>query len=132
MIDACGREADGTLLVVDYKTDRVAPGESLAARIERDYSLQRLVYAIAGLRAGAPAVEVAHCFLRAPEDPAAARYAAGELAALEAALRERIAPLLAGRFAVTPEPGYERCASCPGRAALCSYEPALTLRRTLF
>jgi len=128
LIDVSGIEPDGTLLIVDYKTDRIDAGESLAARIERHYALQRLVYALAGLRSGAPRVEVAHCFLRAPEDPVSATFSAGELPALEAELSERIAPLRAGRFVVTPDPGYEICASCPGRLRLCSYDESLTLR----
>jgi ATP-dependent helicase/nuclease subunit A len=132
LIDVSGTEPDGTLLIVDYKTDRIDAGESLAARIERDYALQRLVYALAGLRSGAPRVEVAHCFLRAPEDPVSATFSAAEIPVLEAELRERIAPLRGGRFTVTPRPGYATCASCPGRARLCSYDETLTLRATLF
>ena len=31
--------------------------------VERAYATQRLVYAVAALRAGASRVEVAHCFL---------------------------------------------------------------------
>ena len=36
---------------------------------ESQYAIQRLVYALAALRAGAQAVEVAHCFLERPEAP---------------------------------------------------------------
>ena len=127
VIDVAGSEPDGTLLVVDYKTDMIEPDEDLAARIERDYSLQRLVYAVAGLRAGAARVEVAHCFLRAPEDPLSTIYEASDLARLERALSERMAPLRAGRFEVSQRPGRELCASCPGRSRLCSYDESRTL-----
>jgi ATP-dependent helicase/nuclease subunit A len=130
-IDVCGVEADGTLLIVDYKTDRVRDGEDLAAHVERDYALQRLVYALAGLCSGAVRVEVAHCFLRAPREVLAGAYAASERERLELALRERLAPLLAERFEVTAQPDRERCGTCPGRARLCSYDESLTLRERL-
>ena len=127
VIDVAGTESDGTLLVVDYKTDTIEAGEDLALRIERDYSLQRLVYGLAGLHAGAVRVEVAHCFLRAPEEQLSTVYETSDLARLARALSERMAPLRAGRFEVTPAPGRERCGTCPGRSRLCSYDESLTL-----
>ena len=130
-LDVAAVEADGTILIVDYKSDRVADDEDLAAHVERDYAIQRQVYALAALSAGAPAVEVAHCFLRRPEMVLAARYEASERARLEAALAARVAPLLAGRFEVSPEPGLARCAGCPGRARLCSHDEAMTSREPL-
>jgi len=131
-IDIAGVEDDGTLLIVDYKTDWLSENEDLAAHIERHYSLQRLTYALAGLHGGAPHVEVAHCFLRAPAQSVTASYAAADRERLEVSLRERVEPLRAGRFAVTADPGRERCASCPGRARLCSYDESLTLRASSF
>jgi ATP-dependent helicase/nuclease subunit A len=128
VIDACGIEADGTLLIVDYKTDRLSQGEALSEHIERDYGLQRLIYALAGLCSGAERVEVAYCFLRAPLEPVTSAYLATGREPLEAALRERLAPLRAGRFEVTALPGRQRCATCPGRLRLCSYDESLTLR----
>ena len=128
VIDACGIEADGRLLIVDYKTDALSQGEDLAAHIERDYGLQRLIYALAGLCSGAERVEVAYCFLRAPLEPVTSTYLAARREPLEAALRERLEPLRAGRFEVTPLPGRQRCATCPGRLRLCSYDESLTLR----
>ena len=65
------RLADGRALVVDYKTNRLedlTPEEAL----EDDYSLQRLVYALAAFRAGAEEVEVVYVFLERPEDVVAA------------------------------------------------------------
>ena len=131
-IDIAGVEDDGTLLIVDYKTDWLSENEDLAAHIERDYSLQRLTYALAGLHGGAPRVEVAHCFLRAPAQPVTAAYAAADRERLEVSLGERVEPLRTGHFAVTADPGRARCASCPGRARLCSYDESLTLRVTAF
>jgi ATP-dependent helicase/nuclease subunit A len=126
-IDVCAIAPDGTLLVVDYKTDRLDHDADLAAHIDRDYAVQRLVYALAGLQSGVPAVEIAYCFLRAPEDVVSTRYTAGERSLLEADLRERLAALRSGRFDVTLNPGRDRCASCPGRVQLCSYEESITL-----
>jgi ATP-dependent exoDNAse (exonuclease V) beta subunit len=126
--DVAATEADGTLLVIDYKTDLLAAADDLAARVERDYAVQRLVYALAALHTGAPRVEVAHCFLRRPLQSPAAIYGAEDRASLEAELRARLAPLRAGRFEVTPAPRRELCANCPGRARLCSHSDAMTLR----
>lgn len=126
-IDVSGVEADDTLLIVDYKTDRLIDGEALAAHIERDYAVQRLVYALAGLRAGAPAVEIAYSFLRAPQHPVSTVYAAAARERLEAELRDRVTALRSGRFAVTSQPGRDRCLTCPGRARLCSYDESITL-----
>jgi ATP-dependent helicase/nuclease subunit A len=128
-VDVAGREADGTLLIVDYKSDRLVDGDALAARVERDYGLQRVVYALAGLAEGAPTVEVAHSFLRRPEAVVTARFEAARRADLEALLADRLAPLRAGRFEVSREPGRERCGTCPGRARLCSHDEVLTLRK---
>jgi ATP-dependent exoDNAse (exonuclease V) beta subunit len=126
--DVAGVEADGTLLVVDYKTDQLADGEDLATRVERDYAVQRLVYALAALHTGAPRIEIAHCFLRRPHETPAAVYRVDDRPRLEAELRARLAPLRSGRFAVARDPHRELCASCPGRARLCSYGEAMTLR----
>jgi ATP-dependent exoDNAse (exonuclease V) beta subunit len=127
-LDVAASERDGCLLIVDYKSDRVEHGTDLAAALERDYSLQRLVYALAGIASGAPVVEVAHCFLRRPEVVLATRYDASERERLETELAVRLAPLRAGRFEVSGDPNRERCGSCPGRARLCSHDEAMTLR----
>jgi ATP-dependent helicase/nuclease subunit A len=126
-LDAAALERDGTLLVVDYKTDRIGEGEDLGLQLERDYSMQRLVYALAGLHSGAAAVEVAHCFLRRPELLLSVRYEASERPRLERELAQRLEPLRAGRFEVSAHPDRERCGTCPGRARLCSHDEALTL-----
>ena len=128
VLDAAATEADGTLLIVDYKSDRVGEDEELAERVERDYALQRIVYALAGLIGGAPAVEVAHCFLHRPEAVLAVRFRAAARPALEAALAARVAPLRAGVFTVSADPGRVRCGTCPARARLCSWEERMTLR----
>jgi len=127
-LDAAGLEADGTLLVVDYKSDRI---EDPQAQLERDYAIQRLVYALAGLASGATGVEVAHCFLRRPELLLSVRYRADDREALESELAARLEPLREGRFEVSANPGLQRCGTCPGRARLCSWEEVMTLREAL-
>lgn len=128
VIDVLAEEADGGFLVVDYKTDRVDAEEELAALVEREYDLQRLLYGLAVLRAGAPAVEVVHWFLERPEQPVAVRYVAGERAALEARLAEHLERARGRAFAVTDRPHRGLCETCPGRASLCSWSDAETLR----
>ena len=122
-LDVVGRERDGTLLIVDYKTDRVAAdvdGAGLAARVQRDYAIQRLVYALAGIASGAPAVEVAHCFLRRPELVVSARFLTGERERLESELAERLQPAArrALRGVARPQPSSAAAAArgAPGCA----------------
>jgi ATP-dependent exoDNAse (exonuclease V) beta subunit len=127
-IDVLAREADGGYLVLDYKSDRVAANADLDALVERDYGLQRLVYAIAVLRAGAPKVEIVHWFLERPDWWVASRHPASELGALERRLRARIARARARAVLVSEHPHRGLCESCPGRAGLCSWSEAETLR----
>jgi hypothetical protein len=127
VVDVIAREPAGTL-IVDYKSDPLEPGEDLNARVARDYGVQRLVYALAALRDGAERVEVVHCFLERPDDPAAAVFEPGEMPRLEQELAGLAAGALAGEFPVTDQPHRGLCATCPGRAALCSHPEELTLR----
>jgi ATP-dependent helicase/nuclease subunit A len=96
---------------------------------ERHYGIQRAVYALAALRAGALEVEVVHWYLERPREPVSARFAAADAAGLSAALCERAAAVAGGRFAVTARPHRELCLTCPGRRSLCSYSEQVTLRR---
>jgi ATP-dependent helicase/nuclease subunit A len=114
------------LLVVDYKTDALEvrdPDEVC----EEKYSGQRLVYALAGLRGGAPEVEVAYCFLERPDLVVSRRFAAADRARLEAALLGLAGGVIAGDFTPTESPHRELCQSCPGQPALCSWPPERTL-----
>ena len=72
-VDVVAYEADGAALIVDYKSDRVGDAD-LDELVEAGYGVQRRIYALAALRAGAPAVEVAHLFLERPAEPAVVRY----------------------------------------------------------
>jgi ATP-dependent helicase/nuclease subunit A len=126
VMDVLAREAEGAL-VVDYKSDRLA-GRAPAALVAREYGVQRLVYALAALRAGHRRVEVVHCFLERPEALVVASFGADQAPALEAELEGLAAGVLAGRFAPAAEPNRELCLTCPGRAALCSWGEEMTLR----
>ncbi len=121
VIDVLIDEGDGTALVVDYKSDRLEDGEGLAERTERDYGLQRLIYGLAALRAGAVRVEVVHWFLERPDSPVAHSYSAADAEGLQALLAERVAQALAAGYPVTPFPGPDVCSTCPALGGLCSY-----------
>ena len=114
-------------LVVDWKSDALGEldPETLTAE---SYSTQRLVYALAALKAGAERVEVVHCYLERPEEPAVALYEAADAERLEGELLDLARGVVEGRFEPSPEPHFSLCAHCPGRAALCVHEPELTLR----
>ena len=128
VVDVLAEEADGTALVVDYKSDRVGDAD-LEALVEASYGVQRRIYGLACLRAGAPAVEVVHHLPRArgragrpplrgrPTRPtSSASCASGRPGCSRASSRSR------------PSRTAALCATCPGRAGLCSYPPALTDR----
>jgi ATP-dependent helicase/nuclease subunit A len=128
-VDVLAHEDDGAALIVDYKSDQVGDGD-LEAMVETFYATQRMIYALAALRAGAPAVEVAHVFLERPAEPAVARFTQADADVLDGELRARAAPLLAGEYPVTDAPHRALCATCPGRDGLCSYPPELTDRES--
>jgi ATP-dependent exoDNAse (exonuclease V) beta subunit len=126
-VDLLAEEADGTALVVDYKTNPVQ-NVDLEALTEADYGLQRRIYALAALRSGAPVVDVVHLYLERPAEPVIARYEARDAAALEAELRAGAAPLVRGEFPVAEVPHLGLCSGCPARATLCTHPPELTGR----
>jgi ATP-dependent exoDNAse (exonuclease V) beta subunit len=127
-LDVLAHEPGGRSLVVDYKTDRLDGADPRAAA--RGYETQRLIYAIAALRAGAGVVDVAHCFLEAPDAPVVATFAADDLPALLESLQRLAAGPLAGRFEVSPEPRRALCAGCPAEGGLCSWPLAMTRRES--
>jgi ATP-dependent exoDNAse (exonuclease V) beta subunit len=127
VIDLLAREADGVSLVVDYKSDRVEAAVDLEQLVEREYGVQRLLYALAVLRDGAPAVEIVHWFLERGEW-VAARFLAADRLVLEEQLSQRIARTRERPFAVSAHPHRGLCLTCPGRAGLCSWSEAETLR----
>jgi ATP-dependent helicase/nuclease subunit A len=114
-------------LVVDWKSDALGEldPETLTAQ---SYSTQRLVYALAALKAGAERVEVVHCYLERPDEPAVAQYEAADLEELERQLLALARGVVDGRFEPSSEPHFALCADCPGRAALCVHPEELTTR----
>jgi hypothetical protein len=127
VLDVLAEEAGGAALVVDYKTDRLH-GADPHEVVERDYATQRLVYALAALRGRATRVEVAYCFLEAPDSPVSATYDAADAPALAARLEDIASGVLRERWPVTEDPHRGLCGDCPARPRLCSYDETRTLR----
>ncbi|MEZ5122640.1 MAG: PD-(D/E)XK nuclease family protein [Solirubrobacterales bacterium] len=127
-IDALGLEADGTWLVIDVKTDRVDPGADLDAVVDAQYAIQRALYALAALRAGASRVEVVHLFLEAPDTAPATTYTPADAPRLEAAVARLVGRLAADEYPLTDRPHAALCGTCPARDRLCPYPRTLTLR----
>ncbi|HLM08994.1 MAG TPA: UvrD-helicase domain-containing protein [Thermoleophilaceae bacterium] len=120
-------DAGARTLIVDWKSNPLGELDPEDI-VQADYATQRLIYALAALRAGAEVVEVAHCFLERPDEPALALYEAADMERLERELLGLAQGVVEGRFEPSSEPHYALCADCPGRAALCVHEPELTLR----
>ena len=97
-VDILAEEADGGALVVDYKSDRLEPGADLEAYVEDGYAVQRRLYALAALRAGAPRVEVVYALLDRPAEPVRSTYTAEDVPRLERDLLDLAAGPLGGRL----------------------------------
>jgi ATP-dependent helicase/nuclease subunit A len=128
VIDVLAHERDGTVLVLDYKSDKVGRDVDLEALVQREYGIQRLLYALAVLRDGAQAVEVVHWFLERPHEWVAARFEAAERATLEERLCTHVGAANRHGFSVSDAPHRALCLTCPGRAGLCSWDQEHTLR----
>ena len=125
-VDVYAEEPD-RVLIVDYKTDSLE-GTDPESLCDAQYSIQRLIYALAALRSGAAVVEVAYCFLEQPEAPATREWTAADAAALEQELLGLAAGVIEGRFEPAAEPHLHLCAQCAGRPSLCSWDQAATTR----
>ncbi|HEU5065155.1 MAG TPA: UvrD-helicase domain-containing protein [Gaiellaceae bacterium] len=110
-------EADGRALVVDYKTN-VLEDASPDEVVEREYGLQRLVYALACLKAGASEAEVTYQFLERPNDLVTQCYKVDDVPALEEELSQAIAAIQSGVF--KPTPSEYACATCPALDLVCA------------
>ncbi len=129
-IDAWAMTPDGSAVVVDYKTDRLGPGQDLAALTAERYALQQRVYALAGLRAGASRVRVVHLYLRAEGDGAVeAAWSADDLPALDAELAAAVAAVDGEtQPQATPRPNRWTCKGCQVRGTLCGWPEEQTRR----
>jgi ATP-dependent exoDNAse (exonuclease V) beta subunit len=123
-IDLLAARPDGSVCVVDYKTDRLEgrdPAEA-AAR----YGVQRDLYALAAAR-GTP-VETAYVFLERPDQTVRETFGEAELAAARERTEAVLERLAAGRFDVTDRPHRFLCHDCPARDRLCSHDRAAQMR----
>ncbi len=128
-LDVLAREGSRRSLVVDYKSDRLqdaAPEEVVAS----EYATQRLIYAIAALRAGATEVDIVHLFLEQPGRPVSASFTVADLAELEDRLGRLADGVLRREFRVTEAPQRSVCRGCPAEGGLCSWPLELTRRET--
>jgi ATP-dependent helicase/nuclease subunit A len=107
----------GRALVVDYKTNAVGDAD-LEEVVDREYRLQRLVYALVCFRAGAEEVEVTYQFLERPEDLVTSVIARASVGELEAVLSGAIDRIHAHEF--RPTPGELVCAGCPALDLVCA------------
>ncbi len=104
-------------LVVDFKSN-ILGDASPAEVVERDYILQRLVYALAILRSGSERVEVVYQFLERPDELVEATFVCEDVPTLEAELSAAIARIQTGQF--RPTPGEAVCADCPALDVVCA------------
>jgi hypothetical protein len=124
-IDLIVERDDGSVLVVDYKTDRLEGRDP--EEIARRYSVQRDLYALAAAARGAP-VETAYVFLEAPDRPVTTRFGPEDLDAARSRIEALLARLRAGGFEVTEHPHRALCFDCPARERLCSHEASALMR----
>jgi RecB family exonuclease len=124
-IDLLALRPDGSVLVIDYKTDRLEGRDP--NQIVSRYSIQRDLYALAAAARGAP-VETAYAFLERADEPVRESFGEAELEAARDRVEAVLERLAAGRFEVTDRPHQALCADCPARERLCSYPIELTMR----
>jgi ATP-dependent helicase/nuclease subunit A len=126
-LDLLVERPDGSILVVDYKTDRL-DGRDPDQVVSR-YSVQRDLYALAAAARGMP-VETAYVFLERPDSPVRESFGEAELEAARARVEAVLERLAAGRFEVTDRPHRALCADCPARERLCSHPIEMTMRES--
>jgi ATP-dependent helicase/nuclease subunit A len=125
--------AAGRALVLDYKTNALGDHDPEVV-VETEYGLQRLVYALALLRAGLGEVEVVYHFLERVDAVVSASFTADDVGTLEDELSAAIGRVRSGDF--RPSPSVFACAGCPARGRVCAgvgselpdplHEPAAT------
>jgi ATP-dependent exoDNAse (exonuclease V) beta subunit len=103
--------------VLDYKTNWLE-GREPAEIVEAEYRAQRIVYALACLRAGADEVEVVYQFLEAPEAVVSSTFTRADGDVLERELGAAIARIREGDFRPTPSPF--ACSGCPALDRVCA------------
>ena len=111
------RREGNRALVVDYKTNAIGDRDP-AEVVEAEYTLQRLVYALACFRAGAEEVEVVYAFLERPEAPVSSHFGAGDAETLKSELSMAIKRIDSGVF--VPTPSEFACFDCPALDVVCA------------
>ena len=123
-LDVLAEEPDGSVLIVDYKSDRLEGPDRRSTSTPTTRPSARL-----RARRAAPwraPVEVAYFFLERPEEPVVARSRGRRTGTGRASARAR--PRRPRRaLAVTDAPHRDLCGDCPGRRALCSWPESMTL-----
>jgi len=94
--------------IIDYKTNALA-GRA-PAELMSSYELQAIVYCLAALLAGAPAVQMDFVFLEDPAEPQTRRFGRGDIPRLESSLDGVLGDLGRREF---PARTSEECARCP-------------------
>ena len=130
-IDLLVPQDDGSVLVVDYKTDRLQGREP--SELADRYRVQRGIYALAAAGAAgdpedAVSVETAYVFLERPDDPVLERFDAGRLDRARTGIESLLDRLESGSFEVTDRPHRSLCYDCPARERLCAHGPEATMR----
>ena len=115
-LDVLWQEGDRAL-VVDYKSNALE-GREPREIVEAEYTLQRLVYALACLRGGADEVEVVYQFLERPDDVVSTTFTRADVEVLEADLSATISRIRSGDF--RPTPSEFACADCPALDLVCA------------
>jgi ATP-dependent helicase/nuclease subunit A len=115
-LDVLHRE-NGRALVLDYKTN-VLEEASPEELVETEYRVQRLVYALACLNAGAEEVEVVYHFLERPDAVVTTTYDRSCVEELEAELSAAVDRIRSGEF--RPTPSEYACAGCPALDIVCA------------
>jgi ATP-dependent exoDNAse (exonuclease V) beta subunit len=117
-IDLLVERPDGSVLVIDYKTDRL--GGSEPSELAERYRVQRDLYALAARARGAP-VETVYVFLERPADPVRTTFSDEQLEGAQAGVEELLGELRSGSFEVTRHPHLRLCHDCPAGERLCSH-----------
>jgi CRISPR/Cas system-associated exonuclease Cas4 (RecB family) len=116
VMDLVAKEED-LWRIVDYKTNALA-GRS-PAQVASEYELQGVVYSLAALLAGAPAVRLDFLFLERPAEPQAVQFSRGDISRLKNRLDEVLAGLRRAEYPLAPDEHCRYCAAaevCAGMA----------------
>jgi hypothetical protein len=104
-------------LVLDYKTNAIV-GHDPAQVVEEEYRLQRAVYGLVCLLAGAEEAEVVYQFLERPEEVVSVVYRSSDRDALVGEVSAAIARVTEGRYAASPSAF--ACQGCPILGVACA------------